>query len=94
MPDPVDMLQYLWLVALTLLICLFGVVLVMVVRVLLRLRWQPPRSEAEPTRRHRARRADPWKESAERLVVPLPRTDPKDRDDHDDTDEAPHDPEQ
>ena len=93
MRDPVDMLQYLWLVALTLLICLLGVVLIMVFRVLLRLRWQPPGGEAGPKRRHRARRADPWKESAERLIVPMPRTDPKDRDDHDDTDEALHDPE-
>lgn len=78
------MLRYWWLIALMLLAGLFGLLLMAMLRRALR-RW------LEIGRRHRNRANeaahDPWRESGERLIVPLPHTDKDDTNDEEADDE-------
>lgn len=71
MSDPDAMVQGLWLIMLVLLICLGGAAMLVLLRVLLRRR----RFSHDRQRNQRAdgQIVDPWKASAQRLIVPTPR---------------------
>lgn len=74
MPEPDTLIQYFWQIALILLVCLCGVLMVMVLRHVLR--WPRPGTGFMARSRRSAKagpKPDPWRASAERLVVPMPR---------------------
>lgn len=86
MPDQETLNGYLWLVVLTLLVCVVPIVVVVLFRVARHLSWRPPFGWPRTGSRRSAKAfLDPWKASADRLIVPLPRpqeTKPDEEDDH------------
>ena len=86
MTDQETLNRYLWLVVLTVLVCALPIVAVVLLRVARHLSWRPPLGWLRRgSRRPGKASVDPWKASADRLIVPLPRpreTKPDEEDDH------------
>ena len=70
MPDPDDLLRFLWLTGLVLIICLVGMLVVITIRTMLGLNWRFSRLNSKKgASQNTGNPADPWKTSAQRLTI-------------------------
>ncbi len=70
MPDPDDLLRFLWLTGLVLMICLVGMLIVITIRTMLGLNWRFGRLDSKKgASQNTGNPEDPWKASAQRLTI-------------------------